>query len=48
MEVYVEEKDPTQLGNHEVSKLVLEMFELYNKLSSCNVHLLVNDYLHKN
>nr|XP_018439444.1 PREDICTED: putative F-box protein At3g58820 isoform X2 [Raphanus sativus] len=45
MEIYVEENDPTQLGNREISKLVQEMFELYNKLSSCNVQLLVNDYL---
>nr|VDC99561.1 unnamed protein product [Brassica rapa] len=42
MEVYAEENNnPTQLGNHEVPKHVLEMFELYNKLSSCNVQLCI-------
>ncbi|KAL0719195.1 hypothetical protein Bca4012_068519 [Brassica carinata] len=45
MEIYVEENDPTQLGNREVSKLVQEMLELYNSLSSCNVQLLVSEYL---
>ncbi|XP_018442766.1 F-box protein At3g59000 [Raphanus sativus] len=38
MEVYPEENNnPTQLGNQRV----LEMFELYNKLSSCNVQLFI-------
>ncbi|RID54505.1 hypothetical protein BRARA_G01821 [Brassica rapa] len=42
MEVYAEENNnPTQLGNHEVPKHVLEMFQLYNKLSSCNVQLCI-------
>uniref|UniRef100_A0A0D3ACF1 FBD domain-containing protein n=1 Tax=Brassica oleracea var. oleracea TaxID=109376 RepID=A0A0D3ACF1_BRAOL len=45
MEVYVEENDPTQLGNREISKLVQEILELYSKLSGCNVQLLVSDYL---
>jgi len=37
MEVYAEENIyPTQLGGNQ---RVLEMFELYNKLSSCNVQL---------
>ena len=37
MEVYAEENNnPTQLGGNQ---RVLEMFELYNKLSSCNVQL---------
>ncbi|XP_018443618.2 putative F-box protein At5g38390 [Raphanus sativus] len=40
MEVYAEE-NPTWLRNHEVFKLVLEKFELYNKLSTCNVKLMV-------
>ncbi|CAH2063605.1 unnamed protein product [Thlaspi arvense] len=47
MDVFVEENDPTQLRNPEVSKLVLEMFDLYNKLSSCKVQLLVSDFLDK-
>ncbi|XP_056847366.1 F-box protein At3g59000-like, partial [Raphanus sativus] len=38
MEVYAEENNnPIQLG----TKHVLEMFELYNKLSSCNVQLFI-------
>ncbi|ESQ44188.1 hypothetical protein EUTSA_v10005926mg [Eutrema salsugineum] len=45
MDVFIEENDPTQLRNHEVSKLVIEMFRLYDKLSSCNVQLLVSDFL---
>ncbi|ESQ44189.1 hypothetical protein EUTSA_v10005932mg [Eutrema salsugineum] len=47
MEIFVEEDGPTQLRNPEVSKHILEMFELYNKLSSCNVQLLVSDSLEK-
>ncbi|CAF2059523.1 unnamed protein product [Brassica napus] len=39
MEVYAEENNnPTQLGGNQ---RVLEMFELYNKLSSCNVQLFI-------
>ncbi|ESQ38155.1 hypothetical protein EUTSA_v10028613mg [Eutrema salsugineum] len=45
MDVYIEENEPTQLRNSEVSDHILEIFELYNKLSSCNVRLLVSDYL---
>ncbi|CAN7085447.1 unnamed protein product [Brassica oleracea var. botrytis] len=42
MEVYAEENNnPTRLGNHEVCKRVSEMFQLYNKLSSCNVKVKV-------
>ena len=46
MRIYAEENNgPTRLGNHEVCKRVLEMFQLYNKLSSCNVKvkLMVGD-----
>ncbi|KAL0741393.1 hypothetical protein Bca4012_082906 [Brassica carinata] len=46
LDVFVEDNDPTQLRNNQVSELIIEMFELYNKLSpSCNVKLLVSDYL---
>ncbi|CAG7902977.1 unnamed protein product [Brassica rapa] len=48
MRIYAEENNgPTRLGNHEVCKRVLEMFQLYNKLSSCNVKvkLMVGDVL---
>ncbi|KAG2324765.1 hypothetical protein Bca4012_039275 [Brassica carinata] len=45
MEVYVEENSPAQPGNHEISKRVLKMFELYNKLSSCNVRLIAGNIL---
>ncbi|CAA7016731.1 unnamed protein product [Microthlaspi erraticum] len=45
MKIYIEEHEPTQLRNREVSNLVLEMFELYNKLSSCDVQLLASDFL---
>ena len=39
MEVYAEENIyPTQLGGNQ---RVLEMFELYNKFSSCNVELFI-------
>ncbi|XP_009104178.2 F-box protein At3g59000-like isoform X3 [Brassica rapa] len=39
MEVYAEENNnPTQLGGNQ---RVLEMFKLYNKLSSCNVQLFI-------
>uniref|UniRef100_A0A1J3J556 F-box/LRR-repeat protein n=1 Tax=Noccaea caerulescens TaxID=107243 RepID=A0A1J3J556_NOCCA len=47
MKVFIEEDDPTQLKNPEVSRLVLEMFELYNISSSCDVQLLVSDSLDK-
>lgn len=46
LDVFVEDNDPTQLKNDQVSDLVIEMFELYSKLwPSCNVQLLVSDYL---
>ncbi|KAG2326302.1 hypothetical protein Bca52824_009030 [Brassica carinata] len=48
MRVYVEEKNSltTELEeNREVSKRVLEMFQLYKKSSSCNVKLMVGDVL---
>ncbi|KAG7566511.1 F-box-like domain superfamily [Arabidopsis suecica] len=47
MEIYVEENDPTELRFPEVSKVIKQMMEEYNKLSSCNVQLLVSDYLCK-
>ena len=39
MQVYAEENSTTQLRNREVSKLVLRIFQLYNKFSSCSVQL---------
>ena len=46
VDVFVEENDPTQLRNDQVAELIIEMFELYNKLwPSCNVKLLVSDFL---
>lgn len=48
VDVFIEENDPTQLRNDEVSELISEMFELYNKLwPSCNVKLLVSDFLYE-
>ncbi|KAG7561385.1 FBD domain [Arabidopsis thaliana x Arabidopsis arenosa] len=47
MEIYVEENDPTELRFPEVSKVIKQMMEEFNKLSSCNVQLLVSDYLCK-
>ncbi|CAA7016732.1 unnamed protein product [Microthlaspi erraticum] len=47
MDVFIDEDDPTQLRNREVSDLVLEMFELYNISSSCDVQLLVSEALNK-
>ncbi|KAL9295460.1 putative F-box protein [Arabidopsis thaliana] len=44
MNIYVEENDPTELRFPEVSKCIMQMMEEYNKLSSCNVELLVTDY----
>ncbi|CAN6935394.1 unnamed protein product [Brassica oleracea] len=48
MRIYAEENNnPTRLGNHEVCKRVLEMFQLYSKLSECNygLELMVGDVL---
>ncbi|CAN6832189.1 unnamed protein product [Brassica oleracea] len=46
LDVFVEDNDPTQLRNDQVSELVIEMFELYSKLwPSFNVKLLVSDFL---
>ena len=41
MEVYAEENSTTQLRDREVSKLVLRIFQLYNKFSSCSVQLCI-------
>ncbi|CAG7902975.1 unnamed protein product, partial [Brassica rapa] len=41
MQVYAEENSNTQLRNREVSKLVLRIFQLYNKFSSCSVQLCI-------
>jgi hypothetical protein len=46
MNIYVEENDPTELRFPEVSKCIMQMMEEYNKLSSCNVELLVTDYFY--
>jgi len=45
MNIYVEEYDPTELRFPQVSKVIIQMMEEYNKLSSCNVQLLITDYL---
>ncbi|CAH8269105.1 unnamed protein product [Arabidopsis lyrata] len=45
MNIYVEENDPTELRFPEVSKVINQIMEEYNKFSSCNVQLLVTDYL---
>lgn len=46
LDVFVEDNDPTQLRNDQVSELVIEMFELYSKLwPSSNVKVLVSDFL---
>ncbi|XP_010469219.2 PREDICTED: putative F-box protein At3g58820 [Camelina sativa] len=47
MEIYIEENDPTVLRIPEVCKRTLQMIEDYNKSSSCDVELLLSDYLHK-
>uniref|UniRef100_A0A1J3FLU4 F-box/LRR-repeat protein n=1 Tax=Noccaea caerulescens TaxID=107243 RepID=A0A1J3FLU4_NOCCA len=47
-DVFVEDNEPTQLRNNELSNCVTEMFALYDKLfPSCNVQLLVSDFLEK-
>ncbi|CAA7024407.1 unnamed protein product [Microthlaspi erraticum] len=47
-DVFVEDDEPTQLRNAELSNCVTEMFALYDKLfPSSNVQLLVSDYLEK-
>ena len=43
----MEENDPTQLRVPEVSEVIKEMMEHYEKSSSCNVQLLVGGYLYK-
>ncbi|KAG2296715.1 hypothetical protein Bca52824_043384 [Brassica carinata] len=46
MDVVVEDNEPTQLRNPELSKCVTEMFDLYNKLyPSCSVELMVSPFL---
>ncbi|CAN6905264.1 hypothetical protein Bca4012_095647 [Brassica carinata] len=47
MEIFVEEDEPTELRVPEVAMLIPQMIEVYNSLSSCNVQLLVSDYLSK-
>ncbi|KAG5386369.1 hypothetical protein IGI04_037839 [Brassica rapa subsp. trilocularis] len=47
MEIFVEENEPTELRVPEVAMLIPQMIEVYNSLSSCNVQLLVSDYLSK-
>ncbi|KAL0805764.1 hypothetical protein Bca101_098255 [Brassica carinata] len=41
MQVYAEENSTTQLRDREVSKLVLRIFQLYNKLSRCSVQFCI-------
>ncbi|KAG7543774.1 F-box domain [Arabidopsis thaliana x Arabidopsis arenosa] len=47
IKIYMEENDPTQLRVPEVSEVIAEMMEHYEKSSSCNVQLLVGGYLYK-
>ncbi|KAF8082912.1 hypothetical protein N665_0800s0009 [Sinapis alba] len=48
MDVVVEDNEPTQLRNPELSNCITEMFELYNKLyPSCSVELMVSGFLQK-
>lgn len=47
MEIFVEEDEPTELRVPEVAMLIPQMIEVHNSLSSCNVQLLVSDYLSK-
>ncbi|CAL9224386.1 unnamed protein product, partial [Arabidopsis halleri] len=47
MKIYMEENDSTHLRVPEVSEVIAEMMEHYEKSSSCNVQLLVGGYLYK-
>ncbi|KAH0932546.1 hypothetical protein HID58_009663 [Brassica napus] len=48
LDAVVEDNEPTQLRNPELSKCVTEMFGLYNKLHpSCSVELMVSPFLQK-
>ncbi|CAH8330115.1 unnamed protein product [Eruca vesicaria subsp. sativa] len=48
LDVVIEDNEPTQLRNPELSKCITEMFALYNKLyPSCNVELTVSPFLQK-
>lgn len=48
LDVVIEDNEPTQLRNPELSKCVKEMFSLYSRLyPSCNVELMVSSFLQK-
>ncbi|CAN7006662.1 unnamed protein product [Brassica rapa subsp. trilocularis] len=48
LDAVVEDNEPTQLRNPELSKCITEMFGLYNKLHpSCSVELMVSPFLQK-
>ncbi|KAG7548410.1 F-box domain [Arabidopsis suecica] len=47
MKIYMEENDSTHLRVPEVSEVIAEMMEHYEKSSSCNVQLLVGGNLYK-
>ncbi|CAF2049593.1 unnamed protein product [Brassica napus] len=48
LDVVIEDNEPTQLRNPELSKCVKEMFSLYSRLyPSCSVELMVSSFLQK-
>lgn len=48
LDVVIEDNEPTQLRNPELSKCVKEMFNLYSRLyPSCSVELMVSSFLQK-
>jgi len=47
IKIYMEESDPTQLKVTEGSQVIAEKMEINNKLSSCNIQLLLIGCLYK-
>lgn len=43
----MEETGPTELRDPVVYEYIAERMELYNKISNCNVQLMVSGYLYK-